>query len=50
MKLTHFKRYAKSDVLSLTRIRRFETKIGEDVAVLPEGDIVQAVKIWLRNM
>lgn len=44
MNLTHFKRYSKSDVLSLTSIRRFETKVGEIVAVLPEGDIVQAVK------
>lgn len=44
MNLTHFKRYTKSDVLSLTSIRRFETKIGEEVAVLNDGDIVQAVK------
>lgn len=44
MDLTHFKRYTKADVLSLTTIRRFETKIGEEVAVLNEGDIVQAVK------
>lgn len=44
MNLTHFKRYNKSDVLSLTSIRRFETKIGEDVAVLAEGDMAQAVK------
>ena len=44
MNLTHFKRYAKNDVLSLTKLRRFETKIGERVAVLNEGDIGQAVK------
>ncbi|RYZ55578.1 MAG: arginase, partial [Chitinophagaceae bacterium] len=44
MNLTHFKRYTKSDVLSLTTIRRFETKIGEEVTVLNEGDITQAVK------
>jgi formiminoglutamase len=44
MNLTHFKRYSKSDVMSLTSIRRFETKIGEEVSVLSEGDIVQAVR------
>src|SRR5829696_4319037 len=44
MNLTHFKRYTKSDVLSLTKLRRFETKLGERVGVLNEGDIIQAVK------
>jgi formiminoglutamase len=44
MNLTHFKRYTKSDVLSLTKLRRFETKIGERVSVLNEGDIVQSIK------
>lgn len=44
MNLTHFKQYTKSDVLSLTNLRRFETKIGEEVAVLNEGDIAQAIK------
>jgi len=44
MNLTHFKRYSKSDVLSLTKLRRFETKIGERVSVLNEDDILQAIK------
>jgi formiminoglutamase len=44
MDLTHFKRYSKSDVLSLTKLRRFETKMGETVAVLEEGDIKHAIK------
>ena len=44
MNLTHFKRYTKNDILSLTRLRRFETKMGERVQVLHEGDVVQAVK------
>ena len=44
MNLTHFKRYSKSDLLSLTTIRRFETKMGENIAVLNEGDLTQAVK------
>ena len=34
MNLTHFKQYNKQDILSLTQIRRFETKLGERVQVL----------------
>lgn len=34
--MKHFKFYSKHDVLNLTRIRRFETKLGESVHVLPE--------------
>lgn len=44
MNLTHFKRYTKTDVLSLTKLRRFETKMGERLQVLHEGDITEAVK------
>ncbi len=44
MNLTHFKRYTKSDLLSLTHIRRFETKMGERVAVLHDSDVVRSVK------
>lgn len=44
MNLTHFKRYSKNDILSLTHLRRFETKMGEEVALLSEGDMTQAVK------
>ncbi|HET7898533.1 MAG TPA: arginase family protein, partial [Flavisolibacter sp.] len=44
MNLSHFKRYTKNDLLALTAIRRFETKVGEQVNVLEDGDIVQAVK------
>jgi formiminoglutamase len=45
MNLTHFKRYTKSDILSLTNLRRFETKMGERVAVLNEAaNIIEAVK------
>jgi len=32
----HFKFYGKHDVLNLTRIRRFETKLGETVHILPD--------------
>ncbi|MDB5201116.1 MAG: arginase [Ferruginibacter sp.] len=32
--MKHFKFYSKSDVLSLTKVRRFETKIGERVQTL----------------
>jgi len=45
MNLTHFKRYTKSDILSLTKLRRFETKMGERVAVLNESSaITESVK------
>lgn len=37
MNLKHFKTYTKQDLLSLTRLRKFETKIGERVQTLPEG-------------
>ena len=45
MNLTHFKRYTKGDILSLTKLRRFETKMGERVAVLNEtSSVSDAVK------
>src|SRR5690242_19489132 len=34
--MKHFKLYNKHDVLNLTRIRRFETKLGESEQVLPD--------------
>jgi len=34
--MKHFKFYNKHDVLNLTRIRRFETKLGETVQVIPD--------------
>ncbi len=34
--MSHFKFYNKQDVLSLTRIRRFETKLGERVQLLAD--------------
>jgi formiminoglutamase len=34
--MKHFKFYSKHDVLNLTRIRRFETKLGESVQILPD--------------
>jgi formiminoglutamase len=36
MNLTHFKAYSKQDILSLIRLRRFETKLGERVHVLSD--------------
>ena len=38
MNLSHFKSYSKQYVLSLVKLRRFETKLGERVHVLHEGD------------
>lgn len=36
--MKHFKYYSKDDLLSITRIRRFETKLGERIQVLPAPD------------
>lgn len=42
--MLHFKRYSKQDVLSLTKLRRFETKLGERIQVLKENaDIETAI-------
>lgn len=43
MSLQHFRFYSKEDVLSLTRLRRFETKVGEQVQVSSGMDL--AVRI-----
>jgi formiminoglutamase len=40
--MSHFKFYTKQDVLSLTRIRRFETKLGERIRVLADADNLEA--------
>ena len=45
MNLAHFKPYTKQDILSLTTLRRFETKIGEMVQVLNDpNEIVESIK------
>jgi len=45
MNLTHFKPYKKQDILSLVRLRRFETKLGERVQVLADtADIIDSIK------
>lgn len=36
--MQHFKFYNKKDVLSLTKTRRFETKVGERIPCLPQGE------------
>ena len=36
MNLKHFKTYTKQDLLSLTRLRKFETKLGERINVIKE--------------
>ena len=36
--MNHFKFYNKEDILYLTRLRRFETKLGERVQVLTHPD------------
>jgi len=43
--MKHFKYYTKEDILSLTKIRRFETKIGERILnVLPGGEWVEMLR------
>ena len=42
MKPPHFKQYSKGDLLSLTRVRRFETKLGEQAPVLPAAESLEA--------
>jgi formiminoglutamase len=39
--MSHFKFYSKQDVLSLTRIRRFETKLGERLQVITHPDTLE---------
>jgi formiminoglutamase len=39
MSLSHFRFYTKEDVLSLTRLRRFETKVGERVQTTAGQDL-----------
>ena len=35
--MKHFRFYSKSDILSLTRVRKFETRAGERILSLPNG-------------
>ncbi|MFN3665699.1 MAG: hypothetical protein ACK4S0_06060, partial [Sediminibacterium sp.] len=45
MQLPHLKIYNKQDILSVTRIRRFETKIGERIQVLQHApDLETAIR------
>jgi formiminoglutamase len=45
MNIVHFKAYNKHEILSLTKLRRFETKLGERVHLLSDPDnIVEAIK------
>ncbi|MES2371508.1 MAG: formimidoylglutamase [Bacteroidota bacterium] len=40
--MSHFKFYNKHDVLSLTRIRRFETKLGERLQIIADPHALEA--------
>ncbi|MFL5742892.1 MAG: formimidoylglutamase [Flavisolibacter sp.] len=42
MQISHFKIYSKPDILSLVRLRRFETKLGERIHVLSDPNDVTA--------
>ena len=41
MHIPHFKIYNKQDILSLTRLRRFETKLGERVQLMADANRVE---------
>jgi formiminoglutamase len=40
MHISHFKKYSKQDILSLVKLRRFETKLGERVQTLSDPNEV----------
>jgi len=40
----HFKTLTKHDLLQLTRLRRFETKVGECLQTVANGDLIAAIK------
>jgi formiminoglutamase len=43
--MKHFKFYSKEDILSLTKVRRFETKMGERVKFLkPDSEWPEVLK------
>ncbi len=42
--MKHFKFYTKQDILSLTKVRRFETKLGEQLLHLEHGEWPDVVK------
>lgn len=45
MNLAHFKAYNKQDILSLVKLRRFETKLGERVQILSDSsNVVETIK------
>lgn len=46
MEISHFKIYTKQDILSLVRLRRFETKLGERVQVLADASaVIDSIKV-----
>src|SRR5688500_7551337 len=42
--MRHLKIYNKQDVLSLTKLRRFETKLGERIHILNDSDIEKSIR------
>ncbi len=41
---SHFKIYSRQDLLQLTRLRRFETKLGESIQTPAGSDVANAIK------
>ena len=45
MHIPHFKVYNKQDILSLTRLRRFETKLGERIQLVSDpSQLAESIK------
>jgi formiminoglutamase len=45
MQIPHFKIYSRQDVLSLVRLRRFETKLGERLEVISDhNDVAESIR------
>jgi formiminoglutamase len=48
MNLSHFKSYTKQDILSLVKLRRFETKLGERIGLLNDPENIAASIMGLK--
>ena len=46
MAMQHLKIYSKAEILSLTKVRRFETKLGERLQVIKDtSDLANSLKL-----
>lgn len=50
MQIPHFKNYSKQDILSLVKLRRFETRLGERVHLLTDpNEVVESIRGLAAN-